>query len=353
MKLLRPHLRLFSLAAALAVLLTLPAAAPAADVADYRERIAAARLVLKDLITELVEHSGLTAIRGFDASKVNNIRTLVPASETIETPEGPVQTSNAWVHSRLDEYITLETVEARAAVLLEIDERLASIQARLAVDETSPAAGVSKDEQKRQLRDILAREEFQKPSDESESWLTALINRIVEWLRSLFPDVMPVPSPASQTPSVPWFQYVIIGILAVFIGFMLYRLAPLVLPAFRRKAGDDRKERVILGEKIGSEESAASLFSEAESLARSGDLRGAIRKGYIALLCEFSDRRLIGLARHKTNRDYLRDIRTSPVHETAASLTGQFESHWYGGVPTSDEDWEQFRRQYKEAVAGI
>jgi hypothetical protein len=52
-----------------------------------------------------------------------------------------------------------------------------------------------------------------------------------------------------------------------------------------------KQERVILGERISAEETAQILFAEAEHLARQGNLRGAIRKGYIALLCDLSDRK--------------------------------------------------------------
>jgi hypothetical protein len=332
--------------------LAMPSAAIAADVADYTVRLTSARSILGEMIRELVNHSGMTALSGFDAEKVTRLRALVPAGETVETPEGPVEVSNAWLHSRLDDYITRETAEARAAILLEIDERLASIIAKVG-NAGSVADGITKDEQKAKLREILAREQFQKPSDEQESWLAALVNRVLEWLRNLFPQMtLPQPGPP-QAGAIPWLQYAIIAILAVFVGFVLYRLSPLFLPAFRRNKADEKRDRVILGEKIGREESAATLFSEAEALARAGDIRAAIRKGYIALLCEFSDRRLIGLARHKTNRDYLRDMRDTPVYRDAESLTGKFETHWYGSAPTAEDDWEAFRKQYQEALARI
>ena len=330
--------------------LAAPQSASAADVADYSQRLTDARAIVREMIVELVNHSGQTSISGFDAEKVNRVRALVPASETVDTPEGPVPVSNAWLHSSIDEYITRETPEGRAEILIDVDERLAGVITRL---ERTGEAGPTKDEQKQKLREILAREQFQKPSEEKESWLTALLNRVMEWLRSLFPDSRPITPNPRQPGSVPWLQYVMIGLLAVFIGFVLYRLSPLFLPALKRKDRSEKRDRVILGEKIGINESAATLFSEAEGLAREGDIRAAIRKGYIALLCEFSDRRLIRLARHKTNRDYLRDMRDTPVYPDARSLTGKFETHWYGSAPSEREDWEAFRKQYKEAVARI
>ncbi|MCA1638274.1 MAG: DUF4129 domain-containing protein [Acidobacteria bacterium] len=83
----------------------------------------------------------------------------------------------------------------------------------------------------------------------------------------------------------------------------------------------------------------------------SGNLRGAIRKGYIALLCELGDRKIIGLSRHKTNRDYLRDVsKRRELYENMNGLTNNFERHWYGFDVTQEKDWEEFRNRYKQII---
>jgi len=89
-------------------------------------------------------------------------------------------------------------------------------------------------------------------------------------------------------------------------------------------------------------------------LARVGDLRGAIRKGYVALLCELNDRKVIGLARHKTNRDYLRDMRKrSDILPNVQDLTSNFERSWYGLREAEASDWEDFRMRYRETVGAV
>jgi hypothetical protein len=134
-------------------------------------------------------------------------------------------------------------------------------------------------------------------------------------------------------------------------GFLLMRFGPRLLRRFSERRDDDNEERIILGETIAAEQKASDLFTEAERLARSGDLRGAIRKGYIALLCDLADRRMIGLARHKTNRDYLRDVRKRPgLFERMKAATASFERHWYGYRPADASDWEEFREQYRRAM---
>ena len=86
-------------------------------------------------------------------------------------------------------------------------------------------------------------------------------------------------------------------------------------------------------------------------LARSGDLRAAIRKGYIALLVELGDRNVISLAQYKTNRDYLRAVSNVPqLHSPLKRLTESFERHWYGFAEATQNDWQDFRARYREAL---
>jgi hypothetical protein len=107
----------------------------------------------------------------------------------------------------------------------------------------------------------------------------------------------------------------------------------------------------VLGERLAPDESAADLINEAERLARAGDLRGAIRKAYIAVLCELGDRKLIRLAQHKTNRDYLLSVRDrAELFGTMRPLTQAFERHWYGFAPATDADWNEYRALCNQAI---
>ena len=107
----------------------------------------------------------------------------------------------------------------------------------------------------------------------------------------------------------------------------------------------------MLGEHLEPDESAVDLLSEAEALARQGELRAAIRKAYIALLVELGDRKIISLAQHKTNRDYLRSVSGIPVlYSKMTGLTDSFELHWYGFANATLDDWHHFRAAYKAAL---
>ena len=109
--------------------------------------------------------------------------------------------------------------------------------------------------------------------------------------------------------------------------------------------------RIVLGERLEPEATASDLLSQAEALVRNGDVRGAIRKAYIALLVELGDRKMISLAQHKTNRDYLNAVRSLPLlFTTMRGLTESFERHWYGLEQATPDDWQNFRAGYLAAL---
>ncbi len=108
----------------------------------------------------------------------------------------------------------------------------------------------------------------------------------------------------------------------------------------------------MLGERLAPDQSATDLLSQAEALARSGDLRAAIRKAYIALLLELGERKIITLEQHKTNRDYLRAVRRiETLYPNVKQLTDSFELHWYGLARATEADWQTFRSGYKQALS--
>ena len=111
------------------------------------------------------------------------------------------------------------------------------------------------------------------------------------------------------------------------------------------------KARIVLGETLEPDQTAFDLLSEAEALARRGELRAAIRRAYIALLVELGDRKVISLAQYKTNRDYLRAMREiEPLYRNVKQLTDSFEHHWYGLAQASENDWVAFRSGYNQAL---
>jgi hypothetical protein len=329
----------------------------ASELGDYQRRVDSARAGIGVLLENASQMERGEAPTQPEAEVFAELRRLIPNSEKVDAANGTIETNNLWFAEGLKAAETETDLAKRSSILSELEQRLGAVSTKLDELQVMSNAERSKDEDKRKLSEILSRPEFQRPVKEPEenSQDAAWIKRFLEWLESFFPKFSP-PEGAAEGASAfaGLLQWILIIAVILVLGFVLYKLLPLFAPRLRRAVREEREDRVILGERIGEDQSADDLFSEAERLAREGDIRGAIRKGYVALLCEMSDRKLIGLARHKTNRDYLRDVRSRrEVYEKMNGLTGKFERHWYGSQLAVPDDWEEFRQNCGETLKAI
>lgn len=330
---------------AAAVLTAFAVSAAGATLGDYKRRLNEARDEIAAVIIE--------PDTPIDESAVRNFHALLPESEQIDLSTGTVETQNGWLAFELDLLEAEQDKRRRYEIALGIDERLTAIVDAVQTLEKAEENARSKDEDKQKLAEILRREEYQRAQPAEESLFQKWWRELNEWLSAQFPRPDISPDAASGLSSLKGvLQIVVLAAVIGVIGFLIYRLVPALRGRVRRRGDDKRGTRVILGEQIEAHESARDLLAEAERLAREGDLRGAIRKGYVAVLCDLSDRRVIALARHKTNRDYLRDVRRNErLFEKLKGLTGAFESSWYGLRPARPEEWETFRDGCREAVS--
>lgn len=345
----------FRFISAILLLVLFAAFARGAEIADYQQRIRSARDGIQDLLSNVAAEEVGDEVYQSNGEMFAEVRELLPAEEAVSTSSGEIKTNNRWLIDRLKVAEDEKDLTKRAEILNEIDGRLAAIGVELQALQNAVAAERSKDEDKRKLSEILSRPEYQKPAPKppEESALSKWIRQFLQWLELYLPKFGTGTAP-DLSGGVALVQYILIGLIILLLGFLAYKLVPLFAPRFRRKRKEEKESRVILGETIHEDVSSSDLFGEAERLAREGDLRGAIRKGYVALLCEMSDRKLIGLARHKTNRDYLRDMKSRrEIHQKMTRLTGSFERHWYGSQDAKTEDWEEFRRRCGDTIKAI
>ncbi|MDQ3801306.1 MAG: DUF4129 domain-containing protein [Acidobacteriota bacterium] len=335
--------------------LVLSVSAFAVDLPGYRTQIRTVSEQLEFLLNH-DESETEAEIRAEEREALAVVRSTLPPTETIELPPGArFEADHGWLLARLKAFEEEPLLSRRQVILTEIIERLNAVEAKLDELERQEASDRAKDEDKQKLREILRRAEYQKPEEKEKTWLEKMKDDFLEWLSEIFPDSPPIQE-TDQNAARPlsFFLYLLIwGAVLGIIGFLLYRFAPFLRQRFFRRGKAEKKERVILGETLAADETSENLFGEAERLAREGNLRAAIRKGYIALLCELSDRKIIGLANHKTNRDYLRDVRKRPeLYRNMNALTNNFETVWYGFGKADAEDWERFRQKYNETVSG-
>jgi hypothetical protein len=311
---------------------------------QYHERLKTALRSLQAV------HADADQLSSDDAAKLHTAREALPRNEVVEWLGTRYLIDNGWLDDQLKDVERSDTTAAaRYASLKRVTERLEALDARLNEDEAAGSKYAGKAETHDRLAAILQRPEYAKAVKEETAF-----SRILRWLSKfierLFPSRKSM-SPSRATALSRFAQIFVVVIALAAIGYSLWMFAPRLLQRRKSKKPAKQTARVVLGERLEPEQSAADLIAEAEALARNGDLRGAIRRGYIALLVELADRNLISLAQYKTNRDYLRALRSSaPLHRQMESLTNNFELHWYGLVPPQESDWTAFRTGYKEAL---
>jgi hypothetical protein len=289
---------------------------------------------------------------GYYEQQVNEttalVREALPEKQSVKASDEVCEVDNAWLHQALDDLKPL-TAEKRTTRLAQLIDRLKAIEQRVAYQRRPATENDNKVYTKGKLESILSRPEYV-AQERGPNALTKLIQDFIRWLQQFLPEPMRIaPGRASWMSVVAEVVVVIVALLVVFyVGKILFkRFSGKRLKRSPKK----RKARIVLGEQLKPEDTSTDLLAEAEALARQGELRAAIRKAYIALLVELGDRKLITLAQHKTNRDYLNSVRTIPMlHSTMRGLTDSFERHWYGFDEATENDWLNFRSRYKAAL---
>jgi hypothetical protein len=283
------------------------------------------------------------------AETVQAVRNLLPRTQNVEWNGTSFSVDNSWLHQDLDKYGSAKYDE-RLAVLIRTTERLQAVAERIAELEGPGSSNLNKAENSRKLAEILKRPEYA-GKVKGKSAISDLLDRFLKWFQNLFPKPKPL-SPGSAGIFTQIAQIFVIVLALAVIAFVLKLFLPRLLRSRRSKKKEKQEARIVLGEKLEPDQSAIDLLSEAELLARRGELRAAIRKAYIALLVELGERKIISLAQHKTNRDYLRAVREiQPLYGNVEQLTHSFERHWYGLAQATENDWLAFRSVYKRALS--
>ncbi len=315
---------------------------------DYRKRVRQAVSAL-DTLSQSDETETPAEWDSRISGTITSVRFLLPETESVEWREEKFVVQNRWVHEMLDEYRGKHGNEA-ALALRSLTERLQALDQRLTESEAAMAGNaLSGPQAAAKLKEILSRQEFAKEK-QAASAFERLGREFLRWLSKLFPQRQQL-SPGSANVATFVAQILVfLAALAVII-YVFWKFAPRLF----RRSGRTKKvktgARIVLGEKLAPDQSAVDILAEAEALARQGDMRTAIRKAYIALLVELGERKVLSLAQHKTNRDYLRAVRKrEPLYSSMKDLTDSFERHWYGFVTATENDWAAFRAMYQRTL---
>lgn len=336
-----------NLALSLLVLLVTCAHVVAVPLSDYHQNLKRAIESLEPL-TKVEDDESVDDVEYKIEESSKIIRSILPEHQTVEYDGDSYNVDNTWLHKSLDE---LNETANRSTKLNQILERLRALESRVA-DRQAPGRLVdSKEQAKSRLENILNRPEYA-TGERGSNALARLLQDIAKWLESWFLKRRINPGRVDLLSTI--VQFVVLALAALVIAYVLKILLSWFFGrSEKRKSAKDKEARIVLGERLEPDATATDLLSEAETLARQGDLRAAIRKAYIALLVELGDRKVISLSHYKTNRDYLNSLRNLPqLHSRMRGLTNSFERHWYGFVDATPNDWQDFRSGYYAALEG-
>lgn len=345
---------------------SLPTQSRVSSLEEYHERVERAAATLSDL-ADVLDDAAAQGERGLTidvspvrAEMLDDVRAALPPSEKVARASGggpPLEIDNRWLHNALSKFESeaerapsswTPAPTSRNDALRQLAERLMALDERVyEFEEASKTAGArDKDAEKGRLANILSDPDYKEHRAE-ETALDRLFRKIGEWLGELLPAPKPLRPGESGGASL-LAQAFIYGLIALLVALVVRRYWKRRPTKKAARSG----ARVILGETIAEDQTARDLLSDAELLAQKGNLRGAIRKAYIALLCELGDRRVLSLAGHKTNRDYSQAVRdfAPNLHALFQPLTQSFERHWYGLAPATEEDWRNFRATCGRAI---
>jgi Domain of unknown function (DUF4129) len=313
-------------------------------VGDYENRLAQAERELNDALELNIFAQELAPL-------TSEVKRLLPVSEEVEFNGAITHVDNAWLHEALNNVAkSAEGAAEQRSMLGEISARLARL--RQSVKAAQTVGDHRLQDQRARLDGILARAEYQ-PDEKRESVVARWINKIwlfiVELLAKLFGGSAARASQTGGAGSVMILRVLIFLVAIVALIFGSVKLARRFQT--RQKPAKEAKTREALGEEIAEDATAADLFALASDMARQGEYRKAIRRAYIALLCDFDQRGKLRLGRSKTNRDYLDAIRSEQrIFPTFSVMTFAFERAWYGEDRATEEDFQNFVTLYQEAI---
>jgi len=329
-------------AIALLLLLTCHIEVTAIPLAEHRKSIEQTMVAL-DSLTLSEESESTEDYQARVTATLTSVKALMPLKQTVEWEAETFEVDNTWLHQQLAQF--------DLTILARIQERLKALTERLAELEKKAKPAINKAEAGEKLKSILSRSEYaRKPAEASA--LARLWIRFLRWLASLMPNFRPADIDSGGAARLTTLaQILVVALALIVLVFVLKSLIPRFRGARNIKRKKVAEPRIVLGELLQPEASAHDLLTEAEGLARQGQIRSAIRKAYIALLVELGDRKLIRLAQHRTNRDYLRALKgRGALHRRMVKLTNSFERHWYGLTSATENDWLEFRAQFREAL---
>lgn len=288
----------------------------------------------------------IKADREYGEEGISYIKRLLPKSEQIEFEGRDTRVDNGWLHALLDAYAVETDPQQRLAVLNEAVGRLRALDDHLRRAE----AGSGDDGDARdKIREILSRPVYQ---PEQETAVGALIKSALRRVRGFVAEIYSALRRLLEKlfgagSNSGWVSNVVLALVlaaAATAGAVLAK-------RLRRPRTTRKKTRLVLGEEIAADGTSRELAEAGLAAARAGDFRTAVRKLYVSLLYELSERNLIELDDSATNHEYLNKAsRLSGMGAPMRFLTERFDYVWYGMAASSQDDFADYLAGYMEAM---
>lgn len=182
------------------------------------------------------------------------------------------------------------------------------------------------------------------------------IKKFLKWLLSSEREIKQESKPKdiAWVHSVRFFLYAIIAILvcfALFLGLKLYKNRTSKKAETGSVAASPQPD--LNDENVSPADFASNQWNQlADRLIKEGSLRLALRAIYLGILAHLSESHLIYLAKYKSNRDYLLELRRREhvmqgLVTIFSNTVKAFDKAWYGMYDVALEDLKLFRSQYE------
>lgn len=175
-----------------------------------------------------------------------------------------------------------------------------------------------------------------------ESLWQKLTKRIRKFLESIFGEVDP--NKASS------YTEIILRLSAIIIiGFVLYFLIQFLLNKDGNFFfGKKNKKFVIIDQDLQENIHEINFKESVEILEQQKDYRSAIRYHFLFVLKKLTDQKLINWNPEKTNKDYLRELKTTDLKASFQELSHIFDYVWYGEFEVNEERYNHFKKKFSQ-----
>ena len=192
-------------------------------------------------------------------------------------------------------------------------------------------------------------------AEKALSWLERIAEKIVDWLEKIFGKRdRSEHGPVNWREPVQAILFLLAAVAASALGVLLYRL----WKNRARKPGEVTAQAMeavpdIEGEDVSADLLPADEWSRlAEGFLARGELRLALRAMFFACLSALARAELITLAKHKSNRDYVRELDrrihavplVSPAFQQNVTILDRV---WYGLHEVSHEMLTRFTANHR------